>query len=177
MTAPTTQRGSEMLFVKLLVNERLLDAEMALVSVRKPELVIGLSRRYLDLLEEYRFELKKLGGQEITDPRYASTLARELTSQVRQAICNAIDVTRREIEKVESLLESLTVISGYEAMMTLNAMSFMGLSTWTVEMGGLRADKQFLTIDESIAAARELRCLAYTMKKRVFGSAAVGQDG
>ena len=159
-----------MLFVHLLVNEKLLNAETALSRIGDPEMVVGLCREYLARLLEYRDELAKIGFEGKLTERYTSTLARELTDQVRRAIRTAIEVTTRERNHAERLLESLTAISGYDAMETFNLLSYRGLSNWEVRAGGVRSGDQHLSIDESVTAARELRCAAYASSKRVFFS-------
>jgi hypothetical protein len=159
-----------MLFIHLLVNEKLLAAEAALSRVDNPEMVIVLCREYLGLLHEYRDELGKIGCEGILSKRHTSSLARELTEQVRRAIRTAIEVTTRERNYAERLLESLTAISGYAAMETFNTLSYKGLTNWEVRSGGVRADDQFMTIDESVTAARGLRCAAFASSKRVFFS-------
>ncbi len=157
-----------MLFVNLLVNEKLLDAEAALSRVAEPTSVIELCRSYLALLSDYRDELGKLREDRAMAARHTSPLARELTEQVRRAIRTAVEVTTRERNHAERLLESLTAISGYEAMETFNQLSFKGFSDWEIRSGGVRAGDQFMTIDESVAAARELRCAEYASTKRTF---------
>lgn len=157
-----------MLFVNLLVNEKLLEAESALSRVDEPNLVVELCRNYLVLLSEYRDELGKLREDRVIAAKHTSPLARELTEQVRRAIRTAIEVTTRERNHAERLLESLTAISGYEAMATFNQLGFKGFSDWELRSGGVRAGDQFMTIDESVAAARMLRCAEYASTKRTF---------
>ncbi|MBK7706419.1 MAG: hypothetical protein IPJ30_11740 [Acidobacteria bacterium] len=161
-----------MLFVNLLVNEKLLDAETALSRADDPAKIIGLCRDYLVLLNVYRDELGKLREDRRIAARHTSPLARELTEQVRRAIRTAVEVTTRERNHAERLLESLTAISGYEAMETFNLLAFRGLSNWEVRAGGVRAKSAngdaFFTIDESVAAAAILRCEEYAATKRTF---------
>lgn len=157
-----------MLFVNLLVNERLLDAESALGRASEPGDIVGLCRAYLLLLDDYREELGKLREDRALAASQTSALARELTEQVRRAIRTAIEVTTRERNNTERLLGSLTAISAYEALNTFNELAFRGAADWELRSGGIRAGVEFLTIDESVAAARHLRCLEYVASKRIF---------
>lgn len=160
-----------MLIVQLLVNENLLDAEMALSRAESTNLV-ELCRNYLRLLTEYRDELYKLrSSPEISLQKQASPLARELTEQVRKAIRSALEITTRERNQTEHLLESLTTITGYEAADTFNYLKYKGLGNWEMRSSGVRAqgdDDASMTIQEAVEQAGLLRCEEYVERKTVF---------
>lgn len=168
-----------MLMVKLLVNENLLNAETALNRAESGNL-IELCRKYLLLLNEYRDELYKLrSSPEINLQQQTSPLARELTEQVRKAIRSAVEITTRERNQTEHLLESLTAISGYEAAETFNQLKYKGFDNWEMRSSGVRVNGdqgELMTIEEAVAQASLLRCDEYTANKTVFfkqnGSAA-----
>lgn len=160
-----------MLMLQLLVNENLLNAEIALNRAEGANL-IELCRKYLLLLTEYRDELYKLrSSPEISLQQQASPLARELTEQVRKAIRSAIEITTRERNHTENLLESLTAISGYEAADTFNQLKYKGFDNWEMRASGVRVkgDKdELMTVQEAVEQASRLRCEEYVANKTVF---------
>ncbi len=168
-----------MLMVKLLVNENLLNAETALSRADSGNLV-ELCRKYLLLLNQYRDELYKLrSSPEINLQQQTSPLARELTEQVRKAIRSAVEITTRERNQTEQMLESLTAISGYEAAETFNRLKYKGFDNWEMRSSGVRVkgdEGELMTIEEAVAQASLLRCEEYIANKTVFskqnGSAA-----
>ena len=126
-----------MLITELLVNEDLLRAEYNLNQADSSN-IIELCRNYLLLLTEYRNELYKLRGTEEINLQQASPLARELTEQVRKAIRTAVEITTRERNQTESLLESFTSISGYEAVNTFNQLEYKGFADWELRANEVR---------------------------------------
>ncbi len=160
-----------MLIVQLLVNENLLNAEIALNRAESTNLV-ELCRNYLQKLTEYRDELYKLrSSPEIRLEKQASPLARELTEQVRKAIRSALEITTRERNQTEHLLESLTAISGYEAADTFNQLKYKGFVNWEMRPSGVQAkgdNDGLMTIHEAVELASVLRCEEYVTHKTVF---------
>jgi hypothetical protein len=160
-----------MLMLQLLVNENLLNAEIALNRSESADLVANC-RKYLLLLTEYRDELYKLrSSPEINLQQQTSPLARELTEQVRKAIRSAIEITTRERNHTENLLESLTAISGYEAADTFNKLKYKGFDNWEMRASGVRVkgDKdELMTVQAAVEQASRLRCEAYVADKTVF---------
>jgi hypothetical protein len=160
-----------MLIVNLLVNEKLINAEFALNQATSAN-IVELCRKYLALLTEYRDELFKLrSAPELTQPPL-TPLARELTEQVRNAIRSAVEITTRERNKTESMLESFTAISGYEAIETFNQLKYKGFDTWELRAGGARlkdsVGDQPITIQEAVETAGLLRREAYVTDKTTF---------
>ena len=160
-----------MLMVELLVNENLLKAEFALNQANSGN-IIELCREYLRILTEYRDELYKLRGSPEITLQQSSSLARELTQQVRKAIRSALEITTRERNKTESLLESFTSISGYEAIDTFNRLKYKGFDDWQLGANSIRSgnngnDVQ-MTMQEAVDAASLLRREAYIMFKTTF---------
>lgn len=158
-----------MLIVKLLVNENLLNAETALNQANSNN-IIELCRAYLLVLTEYRDELYKLRGTPEISLQQTSSLARELTEQVRKAIRSAVEITVRERNQTENLLESFTAISGYEAVETFNHLKYKGFDDWEMRASGVRLkdnakSKEHLTIGEAVEMASLLRREAYLSQK------------
>lgn len=160
-----------MLIIQLLVNENLLNAEIALNRAESENLV-DHCRKYLQLLTEYRDELYKLrSSPEISLQKQTSPLARELTEQVRKAIRSALEITTRERNQTEHLLESLTAITGYEAADTLNQLKYKGFVNWEMRSSGVQAkgdNDGLMTIHEAVELAGKLRCEEYVTHKTVF---------
>jgi 5'-3' exonuclease len=160
-----------MLIVKLLVNEKLLNAESALNQADSGN-IIELCRNYLAVLKEYRDELSKLRGAPEISFQKSSPLAREMTDQVRKAIRAAIEITTSERNLTESLLESFTSISGYEAADTFNYLRYKGFDNWEMQSGGVRpketGEDAIIGIQEAVETASRLRREAYITQKVVF---------
>lgn len=160
-----------MLMVELLVNENLLKAEFALNQANSGN-IIELCREYLRILTEYRDELYKLRGSPEITLQQSSPLARELTQQVRKAIRSAVEITTRERNKTESLLESFTSISGYEAIDTFNRLKYKGFDDWQLGANSIRPGNNGtegqMTMQEAVDAASLLRREAYIMFKTTF---------
>src|SRR5688500_7232329 len=160
-----------MLMVELLVNENLLKAEFALNQANSGN-IIELCREYLRILTEYRDELYKLRGSPEITLQQSSSLARELTQQVRKAIRSAVEITTRERNKTESLLESFTSISGYEAIDTFNRLKYKGFDDWQLGANSIRPgnngnDGQ-MTMQEAVDTASLLRREVYIANKTTF---------
>jgi hypothetical protein len=160
-----------MLIVKLLVNENLLNAESAL-NKADCDNIIELCRKYLLVLNNYRDELSKLRGAPEISFQTSSSLARELTEQVRKAIRSAIEITTRERNQIESLLNSFTAISGYEAVDTFNHLQYRGFDNWELQASGVRSKtnsaEEIMTIQDAVKTAGLLRREAYITNKTAF---------
>ena len=161
-----------MLIVNLLVNENLIKAENAL-SHANSENIIELCKEYLQVLSEYREELYKLQGVPEIDLEQPSALARELSVQVRKAIRSALEITTRERNQTESLLESFTSISGYQAIDTFNRLKYKSFDNWELGANSIRPNKNKnkdnqLTMQEAVDTASLLRRKVYIEQQIVF---------
>ena len=159
-----------MLIIELLVNENLIKAEYALNRANSGN-IIELCREYLQILTEYREELYKLRGvPETTLPQ--SSLARELVEQVRKSIRTAIEITTRERNQTELLLNSFTSISGYEAVETFNRLKYRGFENWELKANSINSHNNEgfdqIAMQEAIETAGLLRREAYITDKTVF---------
>jgi hypothetical protein len=160
-----------MLIVNLLVNENLIKAEFAL-SQANSENIIELCEAYLKVLSEYRDELYKLRGVPEIDLQQPTALARELSEQVRKAIRSALEITTRERNQTESLLESFTSISGYQAIDTFNRLKYKSFDDWELGANSIRPQSNNngtkMTIQEAVDTAGLLRREAYIAEQTVF---------
>lgn len=160
-----------MLIVNLLVNENLLKAEYAFNQANSSN-IVELCRSYLGLLTEYRDELFKLRGMPEINQSPLTPLARELTEQVRRAIRAAVEITTRERNNAESLLESFTAISGYQAVETFNKLKYKGFDNWELRSTGARpgggGEGEPINIQEAVETAGVLRREEYVAHKTTF---------
>jgi len=160
-----------MTIINLLINESLLDAELAL-SKATSDNIVELCRNYIRLLTEYRDRLYELRGIPEINLAQTSLLGRELIEQARKAVRAAVEITVRERNQTESLLESFTSISGYEATETFNQLKYKGFDSWELRGGGIRpkngADDEPIRIEEAVDLAGGLRRAAYVADKTIF---------
>lgn len=159
-----------MLTTNLPANEKLLDAEHSLKKATCDN-IIELCEKYLQQLNDYREELYKFRGTPEID-LYESSLSRELVEQTRKAIRTALETTTRERNETESLLQSFTSISGYEAVKTFNRLEYKGFTEWELRANEVRlktdTNNERMTIAEAVAAASLLRREAYVAYKTTF---------
>ena len=160
-----------MLIIELLINRNLVKAEAAL-SQANSDNIIELCRKYLLTLSKYREELSKLRGLPEINLQQPSKLARELTEQVRRVIRSAIEISTREHNQTQDLLDSFTAINGYEAVETFNRLKHKDIDNWELRSGGVYSkdlgEQKFMTIQEAVEAASLLRREAYVSQKISF---------
>ncbi len=160
-----------MLITELLLNENLLNAEFALKQSNS-ENIVENCQTYLLLLNEYMDALHKLRGRPEINLHQSSSLARELIEQTRKTIRTAVEITTRERNQTESLLKSFTLISGYEAVKTLNQLEYKGFAEWELRANEVRLKNddhnEKLTVQEAVGVAAQLRRKAYISYKVTF---------
>lgn len=153
----------------LLINEDVLKAEIALEQANSDN-IIELGKEYLALLNEYREQLYNLGGLPDLDLAERSKLGRELVEQSRKAVRAAIEVTTSERNRVELLIETFTLINGWDAAATFNRLKHKDAATW--EMSGsqvrIAGDTEGMKVEEAIETAGLLRRQAYVENKTTF---------
>jgi len=155
-----------MQFIDLFVNERVLDAEMALKQASSDD-VVDKCRNYLDALARFRQDLREmrmLFGNAL-DQR--SSLAAELMSQARSAVRGVVEITVRETNRTEALLGFLTSINIHQAAGVLNTCKYMGSSNWEAGSAGVRYSNGFDTgtmgVEKAVQVAGQLRREAYVV--------------
>lgn len=158
-----------MKIINLLINEDLLKAELALEKATAED-VVELGNTYLGKLEEYREQLHRLGGIPEIDFAQQSRLGRELIEQSRKAIRAAIEVTTSERNRVESLVDSLTLINGWDAAMTFNRLEHKDSKDWELAGSEVRiaTNGERLSVQDAVELAGQLRREAYIKHKVVF---------
>ena len=167
--APSNLIGIDMKIINLLINEDVLKAEMALEKASADD-VVALGNSYLGKLKEYREQLHELGGLPEISFAEQSRLGRELIEQSRKAVRSAIEVTTNERNRVESLVDSFTLINGWDAAATFNRLRHKDSSDW--ELAGpevrIASNGERISVEEAVVTAGRLRREAYISEKVVF---------
>ena len=159
-----------MKIINLLINENLLDAELALDQATSDN-IVELCQNYIKMLTAYRDQLYELRGIPEINLKQKSSLARELIAQSRKAVRAAVEITVRERSQTESLLESFTNISGYEAAETFNRLKYKGFDGWELRPGGIRrsgGEEEPMRVEKAVDLAGQLRRDAYIHDKTTF---------
>lgn len=158
-----------MKIINLLINEDVLKAELALEKA-SPDNVVELGKSYLAKLKEYREQLHELGGIPEISFAQQSKLGRELIEQSRKAVRSAIEVTTNERNRVESLMDSFTLINGWDAAATFNRLRHKDSSNWELAGSEVRiaSNGERLSVEDAVATAGRLRREAYVKDKVVF---------
>jgi len=160
-----------MLIIEMLVNENLINAEADLNRANSGN-IAELCREYLRILTEYRAELYKFREIPEINLEQRSALARELVDQVRKAIRSAIEITTRERNQTELLLDSFTSISGYEAVNTFNRIKYKGFDNWELKANAVYSQNngsfEQIPMQEAIETASLLRRESYIHDKTLF---------
>lgn len=158
-----------MKIVNLLINEDVLNAEMALERATSDE-IIEICHKYLKLLNEYRDQLHRLGEAPEINISIQSKLGRELIEQSRKAVRAAVEVTLSERNKVEALVDSFTMINAWDAADTFNRLRHKGSDKW--EMTGslvrIAGNGEQMNVQEAVETAGRLRREAYTADRITF---------
>lgn len=155
--------------INLLINEDLLAAELALEKACADN-VVELGKQYLEKLKEYRQQLHKLGGIREIDFAQQSKLGRELIEQSRKAIRSAIEVTTSERNRVESLMDSFTLINGWDAAATLSRLGHKDSNDWELSGTQVRIanNGERMSIAVAVETASRLRREVYISERMVF---------
>ncbi|MGD9587639.1 MAG: hypothetical protein AB7Q37_10515 [Pyrinomonadaceae bacterium] len=158
-----------MKIIKLLINEDLLKAELSLENATADD-VVELGKNYLEKLKEYRDQLHQLGGIPEIKLAEESRLGRELIEQSRKAVRSAIEVTTNERNRVEALIDSFTLINGWDAAATFNRLKHKDATDWELVGAEVRiaSNGERMSVQEAVETAGQLRREAYINGKLVF---------
>jgi hypothetical protein len=160
-----------MLIIKLLVNEKIMNAEFALNQAGSATLV-EVCQKYLSLLTEYSDDLCKYRGTQEINLQPSSDLLRELVEQTKKVIQEEEEITNRKRIQTEALLKSFTTITGYEAVQTFNQLEYKGFKEWELRASEVRlkddSNNEKFTVQEAIDLACQLRRKAFVIHKTKF---------
>jgi hypothetical protein len=125
------------------------------------ENIIGLCKKYLALLGEYRSRLYKLQGTSGIQQQSPSVSSGEDNSKTRKVVRAAIENTTQERNRTEMLLLSFTTVSAYEAVNIFNKLKYLGHVDWELRASGVKFSegtaRDILTIQEAVDIAGRLR--------------------
>ena len=152
------------------LEEKLKRTQWALKGATSENL-IELCQKYLALLAEYRSQLYKLQGTSTIDQRSSSFLSPEDVNDSRKVVRAAIENTTQERNRTETLLLSLTTVSGYEAVEIFNRKKYKGHVDWELRASGIKfsggTSRDLLTIQEAVDVASLLRREEYVAAQAV----------
>lgn len=156
-----------MRFIKSLENRRLQIARSDL-DEGTPDDVVARAEAYLELLDEHLGSLRSLKGVPQVSFAAQSRFARALIGQVRGSIRTEIEDSTSEKNRIEALLESLTMVTGWASIQTLNQQSFRNACDWELIGTSVRsaAAGASLTITEAVAEASRLRREAFYVVRK-----------
>ena len=151
-----------MKIVKSLVNEQLLQAD-ADMRAGTPDDVVAHAESYLLLLEEHIVRLRDLKGIPRAGDAMQSPFARELVEQIRGAMRSAIEHATSERNRIESLISSFTMVSGWNAVETFNLLAYRNACDWELIGTHVRTISQGanMSISDAVLDAKRLRREAF----------------
>jgi hypothetical protein len=168
-----------MKFLDVFVNEGVLASEIALRDASS-DTVIEECRNYIQHLKSYRLDLRELRCLSDDALFSRSALSRELLYQARSAVRAIIEITVRETNRAEKLLDLLTSISVHEAAAILNVCRYLGSNNWEANSGGVRFVNGFdtgqMSVDTAVTTASQLRRDAYVVINRQMNPASAFSD-
>lgn len=122
------------------------------------ENIVALCKEYLEVLAEYREQLYELANSGFLQ-QPASSPSRQDLARARKSFRAAIEKATDERNRTETLLLSITKVSGYEAVKALNQRNYEGHSDWELRAGGVKSSASsspdLMTIQEAV----DLVCL------------------
>ena len=158
-----------MRFLDVFVNEGVLSAEIGLKQASS-DTVVDECWNYLSHLTAYRHDLRSLRCLS-DDALYArSPLSRELMTQARSAVRAVIEITVRETNRTEKLLEFFTAINVHQAAEVLNTCKYLGSGNWESSASGVRfangIETGQMSVEQAVSKASRLRREAYVVVNR-----------
>ena len=148
--------------VRSLFNKKLIRAE-ADMRAGTPDEIVAQAQDYLFLLEEYVDRLRTLKGIPRVGDAGQSPFALELIEQIRGAVRSAIEHATSERNRIESLITSFTMVSGWSAVETFNMLGYRNACDWALVGTQVRAASQGanMNITDAVAEAKRLRREAF----------------
>jgi hypothetical protein len=151
-----------MSIAKLLVNKQLVQAESDM-RAGTPDDVVAHAESYLLLLDTYVNRLRDLKGIPRVADAGQSPFARELVEQIRGAIRYAIESATGERKRIESLIGSFTMVSGWNAVETFNLLGYRNACDWELIGTHVRTASKGanMSVTDAVLEAKRLRREAY----------------
>lgn len=118
-----------MRLIKTLANPALAHARADL-DEGTPDDVVARAEQYLEVIDRHLVQLRRLKGVPKIGFAAQSQFARSLIEQVRAAIRTEIEDTTDEKNRIEELLASLTMVSGWAAARAFNDHLYQNVCDW-----------------------------------------------
>ena len=128
-----------------------------------PDDVVAHAESYLLLLEEHIVRLRDLKGIPRAGDAMQSPFARELVEQIRGTMRSAIEHATSERNRIESLISSFTMVSGWNAVETFNLLAYRNACDWELIGTHVRTISQGanMSISDAVLDAKRLRREAF----------------
>lgn len=153
--------------VRSLVNEQLMRAEADMRGAT-PDDVTEQAEGYLQMLDKYLIQLRDLKGIPRVKDAGESPFARELVEQIRGSVRSAIENATSERNRIESLISSFTMVTGWSAVETFNLLGYRNACDW--ELIGTRvrsvSEGATMSVTDAVLDAKRLRREAYFENKK-----------
>ena len=145
-----------------LVNKQLRQAD-ADMRAGTPDDVVAHAESYMLLLEEHIVRLRDLKGIPRTSDAMQSPFALELVEQIRGAMRSAIEHATNERNRIEALISSFTMVSGWAAVETFNLLAYRNACDWSLIGSQVRniSKGATMTVTDAVLEAKRLRRESY----------------
>ena len=144
--------------VRSLVDKELTQAE-ADMRAGTPDDVVVHAEQYLRLLDAHLVRLRDSKGVPRIADAGQSPFARELVEQVRGAVRASIEHVTSERNRIESLIASFTMVTGWSAAETFNLLGHRGACDWELIGTRVRSASKGadMSITDAVLEAKRLR--------------------
>lgn len=156
-----------MRLIKSLENEGLQIARSDLEE-GTPDDIVANAEAYLELIDKHLDALRNLKGIPQASFAAQSGFARLLIEQVRGSIRTEIEDSTSEKNRIEALLESVTMVTGWASIETLNQSNFRNSCDWALIGTSVRSASagSSMTIPEAVTEASRLRREAFFVVRK-----------
>ena len=148
--------------VRSIANDQLTRAE-ADMRAGSPDDVVAHAEEYLRLLDAHLVRLRDSKGVPRVADAGQSPFARELVEQVRGAVRASIEHVTSERNRIESLIASFTMVTGWSAAETFNLLGHRGACDWELIGTRVRSASKGadMSITDAVLEAKRLRRESY----------------
>jgi hypothetical protein len=128
-----------------------------------PDDIVRRAECYLELLDEHLSSLRSLKGIPQASFAAQSKFANLLIEQTRSSIRTEIETSTGEKNRIQALLDSLLMISGWTAVQTFNQQEYLNACDWELIGTNIRSSAAgaAMKIPDAVIEAGRLRREAY----------------
>ncbi|HEX6278742.1 MAG TPA: hypothetical protein VFZ49_01885 [Pyrinomonadaceae bacterium] len=156
-----------MRLIKALANPDLANARTDL-DEGTPDDVVARAEQYLEVIDRHLVQLRTLKG--VPKPSFAaqSQFARTLIEETRLAVRTEIEHTTDERNRIEELLASLKMVSGWAAAQAFNEQNYQNVCDWELIGTHVRSISAGADLDipSAVSEASRLRREAFFLVRR-----------